>query len=301
MRRLNGGPPVQGTNPVASTRPLVGYKSPASILSVVVLPAPFGPRNATISPGSIRNVTSRTACTSRYRGRKSARRAPRSPGSRTFTWNVLLTCSAVTMDDMGVENLRRQDRFSGVLTTIRLMADRRHGVDRRAVPRRLAVAGVSRERRSVVDRRHGAERGAGRSLGRNRRRRGPPAAGALAPTRRRPRATRSRAASVGPQRLHRAGVATPGSRRRAHAGALAVVPRQRDRERRLARVRRGATALREARLPPDERDAVRRRPMRLAGAVSRIRPTRGSRRRARRARARGYGRAGPAPPGRPPA
>src|SRR5438128_5984418 len=46
----------------------------------------------------------------------------------------------------------------GVVTIPRLMADRRHGVDRRAVPRRLAVAGVSRERRSVVDRRHGAER-----------------------------------------------------------------------------------------------------------------------------------------------
>src|SRR5207302_371944 len=105
MRRLNGGPPVQGTNPAASTRPLVGYKSPASILSVVVLPAPFGPRNATISPGSIRNVTSRTACTSRYRGRRSARRAPRSPGSRTFTWNVLLNRSASTIDGMGVREI----------------------------------------------------------------------------------------------------------------------------------------------------------------------------------------------------
>src|SRR5437879_4770366 len=105
MRRLNGGPPVQGTSPAASTRPLVGYKSPASILSVVVLPAPFGPRNATISPGSIRNVTLRTAFTSRYRGRNSARKAPRSPGSRTFTWNVLLSCSAVTMDGIGVEEI----------------------------------------------------------------------------------------------------------------------------------------------------------------------------------------------------
>src|SRR5437870_5223319 len=105
MRRLNGGPPVQGTNPAASTRPLVGYKSPASILSVVVLPAPFGPRNATISPGSIRNVTSRTACTSRYRGRRSARRAPRSPGSRTFTWNVLLNRAASTIDGMGVREI----------------------------------------------------------------------------------------------------------------------------------------------------------------------------------------------------
>jgi hypothetical protein len=46
----------------------------------------------------------------------------------------------------------------GVLTTTRVFADRRRGVDRRAVPRRLAVAGLPRERRSVVDRRDGAER-----------------------------------------------------------------------------------------------------------------------------------------------
>src|SRR2546429_629953 len=105
MRRLNGGPPVQGTNPAASTRPLVGYKSPASILSVVVLPAPFGPRNATILPGSIRNVTLRTAFTSRYRGRRSARRAPRSPGSRTFTWIVLLNRPASTIEGMGVREI----------------------------------------------------------------------------------------------------------------------------------------------------------------------------------------------------
>src|SRR5436853_3388187 len=175
MRRLNGGPPVQGTNPAASTRPLVGYKSPASILSVVVLPAPFGPRNATISPGSIRNVTLRTACTSRYRGRRSARRAPRSPGSRTFTWNVLLNRSASTIDGMGVREIYpgtpgvwpQQPLMAGpawpgyipgVVTIPRLLADRRHGVDRRAVPRRLAVAGAPRERRAVVDRRRGAER-----------------------------------------------------------------------------------------------------------------------------------------------
>jgi hypothetical protein len=45
------------------------------------------------------------------------------------------------MEGMGVENLRRQGRFSGVLTTTRLFADRRHGVDRRA------------ERRSTLERR----------------------------------------------------------------------------------------------------------------------------------------------------
>lgn len=44
------------------------------------------------------------------------------------------------------------------MITTRLFADRRHGVDRRALPRRLAVAGLPRERRRVVDRRRGAER-----------------------------------------------------------------------------------------------------------------------------------------------
>jgi len=46
----------------------------------------------------------------------------------------------------------------GILTTTRLFADRRHGVDRRAVPRRLVLASAPRERRRVVDRRRGAER-----------------------------------------------------------------------------------------------------------------------------------------------
>src|SRR5213079_3156614 len=54
MRRLKSRPPVQGTTPATSTRPVVGYSSPVSILRVVVLPAPLGPRNATISPGSFR-------------------------------------------------------------------------------------------------------------------------------------------------------------------------------------------------------------------------------------------------------
>ena len=57
-----------------------------------------------------------------------------------------------------MENLRSQRRFSRIVTTTRVVADRRHGVDRRAIPRRLALAGAPRERRRVVDRRRGAER-----------------------------------------------------------------------------------------------------------------------------------------------
>src|SRR6266550_5154642 len=103
MRRLNAGPPLQGAKPATATRPLVGYSSPASILSVVVLPAPLGPRNPTISPGSMAKVTSRTAWTSRYRGRSSARSAPLSPGSRTLTLKVLLSRSAVMAGAIAAE------------------------------------------------------------------------------------------------------------------------------------------------------------------------------------------------------
>src|SRR3989442_2757234 len=46
----------------------------------------------------------------------------------------------------------------GVVTIPRLLADRRHGVDRRAVPRRLAVAGAPRQRRAGVGRPPGAQR-----------------------------------------------------------------------------------------------------------------------------------------------
>src|SRR5947208_2536727 len=166
---------VTSSPKVGSSRNRSGGRCSSDATSSHFMRSPFGPRNATISPGSIRNVTSRTACTSRYRGRRSARRAPRSPGSRTFTWNVLLNRSASTIDGMGVREIYpgtpgvwpQQPLLAGpawpgyipgVVTTTRLLADRRHGVDRRVVPRRLAVAGAPRERRAVVDRRRGAER-----------------------------------------------------------------------------------------------------------------------------------------------
>ncbi len=43
-----------------------------SILTVVVFPAPFGPRNANTSPRSIKNDTSLTASTVPYRLHKDA-------------------------------------------------------------------------------------------------------------------------------------------------------------------------------------------------------------------------------------
>src|SRR3989304_3601224 len=47
--------------PATSPRPLVGRSRPVSILMVVVLPAPLGPRNPKISPRCTPNVTPSTA------------------------------------------------------------------------------------------------------------------------------------------------------------------------------------------------------------------------------------------------
>src|SRR5688572_31301794 len=43
--------------PSTSTSPSLGARIPAMMRLAVVLPAPFGPRSATISPGSTRNET----------------------------------------------------------------------------------------------------------------------------------------------------------------------------------------------------------------------------------------------------
>src|SRR5947199_8814462 len=43
-------------------RPAVGYRSPATRLKSVVLPAPFGPRIPRRSPGRTSRSTARTAC-----------------------------------------------------------------------------------------------------------------------------------------------------------------------------------------------------------------------------------------------
>src|ERR1019366_905343 len=49
------------SRPSKTMRPLVGAKTPAMRLKSVVLPAPFGPMSATISPWSTRSDTSETA------------------------------------------------------------------------------------------------------------------------------------------------------------------------------------------------------------------------------------------------
>src|SRR5437773_7195523 len=52
--------------PLMTTRPDVGLSSPAMIRIVVVLPAPFGPRNPWISPGATSRLTPSTAVKAPY-------------------------------------------------------------------------------------------------------------------------------------------------------------------------------------------------------------------------------------------
>src|SRR5260221_14563747 len=52
--------------PLMVIRPLEGLRSPAMMRMVVVLPAPFGPRNPWISPGSTERLTPFTAVEEPY-------------------------------------------------------------------------------------------------------------------------------------------------------------------------------------------------------------------------------------------
>ena len=55
-----------GDMPNSETRPESGRVRPSTMSMVVDLPAPFGPRSATVSPGAIIRSTERTARTVPY-------------------------------------------------------------------------------------------------------------------------------------------------------------------------------------------------------------------------------------------
>src|SRR6185295_12728084 len=59
--------------PSSSARPEVGKTSCMSSFSVVVLPAPFGPRNPNTSPGSISSVRLSSALYARFRQNPTAK------------------------------------------------------------------------------------------------------------------------------------------------------------------------------------------------------------------------------------
>src|SRR6202163_1923838 len=61
MRALASSGCATMSKPATTPRPAVGRIIPVRILTVVDLPAPFGPRNPRISPGSTRRSRSRSA------------------------------------------------------------------------------------------------------------------------------------------------------------------------------------------------------------------------------------------------
>src|SRR6059058_4284951 len=67
MRARAWSPWLARSNPPTRTVPVVGKSSPQSILMVVVLPAPFGPRKANSSPFGTARVNSWTATFGPYR------------------------------------------------------------------------------------------------------------------------------------------------------------------------------------------------------------------------------------------
>ena len=66
MRRRTSPGDVATSSPARRARPDVGCSSVQRILMVVVLPAPFGPRNPKISPAPTEKPMPRTASTSPY-------------------------------------------------------------------------------------------------------------------------------------------------------------------------------------------------------------------------------------------
>ena len=75
----------KGSKPRTRTFPSLGFSRPESIFSVVVLPAPLGPRKPTTSPGSTLKDTAFTASTSRVRRWNRLLAACHKPGSRSGT------------------------------------------------------------------------------------------------------------------------------------------------------------------------------------------------------------------------
>ena len=79
MRFLTSNGASRTSNPATVAVPELGGRKHVSILIVVVLPAPLGPRKPTISPGSMAKLTPSTARTSLYSRRNSPRIAPSRP------------------------------------------------------------------------------------------------------------------------------------------------------------------------------------------------------------------------------
>ena len=81
-----------GTCSRTDTSPPVGWRRPESIFSVVVFPAPLGPRKPTISPGCSTKEMPSTAVTSSRRLRTRLASAAPTPDSRSVTRKDFRSC-----------------------------------------------------------------------------------------------------------------------------------------------------------------------------------------------------------------
>src|SRR5215204_4170252 len=142
-----------------STRPSPdeGYRRPDSIFSVVVLPAPFGPRNPTTSPAPISNEIASTAVTSRVFRLNRLRTAARSPASRSGTLKIFVSSDTrMTAGSDTAVNL-----YAMKILLISQMypgpADPDLGVFVRGLEEQLVARGHDVER-AVLDRRAGGKR-----------------------------------------------------------------------------------------------------------------------------------------------
>src|SRR5581483_5871032 len=111
IRRSSSRSRRAGTYPSTVASPEDGCSSPESIFSVVVLPAPFGPRKPTTSPPAMSNPTPSTARTSRVRRRTRLRAAARTPASRSGTTKNLQSSRTRTTES--VDTTLRTSREDG--------------------------------------------------------------------------------------------------------------------------------------------------------------------------------------------
>src|SRR5437588_8239289 len=91
--------------PSARTVPASGASSPASSLTVVLLPAPLGPAQATISPRRTRRSTPRRASITRTRGRTSPTSASRRRSVRwRWRYRFQTPVSSTAVSEVGVSS-----------------------------------------------------------------------------------------------------------------------------------------------------------------------------------------------------
>ena len=109
MRRLATIGSAWTSTPSTSTWPRSGDRMPASIRSVVVLPAPFGPSRPTISPGLTARDTSATAIT-------SPKRLPSERASRPPAVSIIEVQSYGRLDPRGAPQMAAD--FSGIRTVL---------------------------------------------------------------------------------------------------------------------------------------------------------------------------------------